>query len=70
MIKEVKGIPESEYIYEFSILEDKGEYYQWIANFEYYTDEVTKMLKTNDKYIVSHDVRVAHKVRKEDYGRV
>lgn len=53
-----------EYDYEFEVYEETDEGLKWIDSFEYYTNDVNKLLETNPKYILCHNVRVAHKEKK------
>ena len=63
-MNKIIGIPQSEYEYEFMLvrpLEDGN--YQWIANYEYYTDEIDKKVQ-EENLIICHNVRITHKQKK------
>lgn len=64
MGKQIHGIPESEYEYEFMVVQDCGDHFEFVMNSEWWTDEVEDFVKTNG-YVVVHNVRVAHKQKKK-----
>ena len=60
-MREIIGIPPSGWEYEFMVIKPRKDgNFDWVANYENYS------VKIEDRYIITHNIRIAHKQLKKN----